>query len=201
MSRFFIDRPIFAWVIALGILLAGFISLRSLPIEQYPDIAPPSLTISATYPGADAATVEKNVTQIIEQQLNGVDGLLYMASSSQSNGQGQITVTFESGTDIDIAQTEVQNRLSTVSARLPEEVRQQGISVRQANAGFLMLVALQSKSGSLSGMDLGNVASVQVVDELRRVNGVGDIQLFGSSYAMRVWLDPERLASYGISPS
>ena len=201
MSRFFIDRPIFAWVIALGILLSGFIALRSLPIEQYPNIAPPSLNISAIYPGADAATVEQNVTQIIEQQLNGVDGLLYMSSSSQSNGMGEITVTFESGTDIDIAQTEVQNRLSTVEARLPEEVRQQGITVRQADSGFLMLVSLTSKSGSLSGMDLGNIASVQVVDELRRVNGVGDIQLFGSSYAMRIWLDPEKLASYGISPS
>jgi len=201
VSRFFIDRPIFAWVIALGILLSGFIALRALPIEQYPDIAPPSLNISATYPGADAATVEQNVTQIIEQQLNGVDGLLYMSSSSQSNGLGEITVTFESGTDIDIAQTEVQNRLSTVEARLPEEVRQQGITVRQANSGFLMLVSLTSKSGSLSGTDLGNIASLQVVDELRRVPGIGDIQLFGSQYAMRIWLDPEQLASYGISPS
>ncbi|AKH42867.1 multidrug efflux pump [Altererythrobacter atlanticus] len=201
MPRFFIDRPIFAWVIALGLLLAGFMSLRSLPIEQYPDIAPPSLTLSTTYPGADAATVEQNVTQIIEQQLNGVDGLLYMASSSQSNGLGEITVTFESGTDIDIAQTEVQNRLGTVEARLPEEVRQQGITVRQANSSFLMLVALTSKSGSLSTVDLGNIASLQVVDELRRVPGVGDVQLFGSPYAMRIWLDPERLASFNISPS
>ncbi len=201
MPRFFIDRPIFAWVIALGILLAGIIALRSLPIEQYPDIAPPSLTISATYPGADAATLEQNVTQVIEQQLNGVDGLLYMSSSSQSNGSAEITVTFESGTDIDIAQTEVQNRLSTVEARLPEEIRQQGITVRQTNSGFLMVVALTSKTGSLSGTDLGNIASLQVIDELRRVPGVGDIMLFGSQYAMRIWLDPDRLASYGISPS
>lgn len=201
MPRFFIDRPIFAWVIALGILLSGFIALRGLPIEQYPSIAPPALNISATYPGADAATVEQNVTQIIEQELNGVEGLLYMSSSSQSNGAGEITVTFESGTDIDIAQTEVQNRLSSVEARLPEEVRQQGITVRQANSDFLMLVALTSKTGSLSGTDLGNIASLQVMDELRRVQGVGDIQLFGSSYAMRVWLDPQKLASYGISPS
>ncbi|MFC4257043.1 multidrug efflux RND transporter permease subunit [Altererythrobacter xixiisoli] len=201
MARFFIDRPIFAWVIALGILLAGGMALRALAIEQYPNIAPPSLTISATYPGADAATVEDNVTQIIEQQLNGVEGLLYMSASSQSNGATSITATFESGTDIDIAQTEVQNRLSIIETRLPEDVRRQGIRVTQANSGFMMIAALTSKSGELKATDLGNIASSQVVDELRRVPGVGDINLFGSAYAMRIWIDPERLASYGLSPS
>jgi len=201
VPRFFIDRPIFAWVIALGILLAGIIALRSLPVEQYPDIAPPSLSLSVTYPGADAATLQDNVTQVIEQQLNGVEGLLYTSSSSRSNGSATITVTFESGTDIDLAQTEVQNRLSTVEARLPEQVRQQGITVRQANEGFLLIVGLTSKTGSLSDTDLGNVASLQVVDELRRVPGVGDVTVFGSQYAMRVWLDPDNLASYGISAS
>ncbi len=201
MARFFIDRPIFAWVIALGILLAGGMALRALAIEQYPNIAPPSLTISATYPGADAATVEDNVTQIIEQQLNGVEGLLYMSASSQSNGATSITATFEAGTDIDIAQTEVQNRLSIIETRLPEEVRRQGIRVTQANSGFMMIAALTSKSGELEATDLGNIASNQVVDELRRVPGVGDINLFGSAYAMRIWIDPERLASYGLSPS
>ena len=201
MARFFIDRPIFAWVVSLGILLAGFIALRSLPIEQYPEVAPPSLTISVAYPGADAETLEQNVTQVIEQQLNGVEGFLYMSSSSQSNGTASITLTFEAGTDIDIAQTEVQNRLSTVEARLPEAVRRQGITVRQANAGFLMIVALTSESGQLDTTDLGNIASNQVVDELRRVEGVGDVTLFGSQYAMRIWLDPEALASYNLSPS
>ncbi|RVQ67151.1 multidrug efflux RND transporter permease subunit [Croceicoccus ponticola] len=201
MARFFIDRPIFAWVLSLGILLAGIIALRSLPIEQYPQVAPPSLTISVAYPGADAETLESNVTQVIEQELNGVEGFLYMASSSLSNGTASITLTFESGTDIDIAQTEVQNRLSTVEARLPDAVRQQGITVRQASNGFLMIVALTSESGSLSTTDLGNIASVQVVDELRRVPGVGDVQLFGSQYAMRIWLDPQALASYGLSPT
>ena len=201
MSRFFIDRPIFAWVVSLGILLSGFIALRALPIEQYPEVAPPSLTISVVYPGADAETLEENVTQVIEQQLNGVDGFLYMSSSSISNGTATITVTFEAGTDIDIAQTEVQNRLSTVEARLPEEVRRQGITVRQANSGFLMIVALTSKGGQYDTNDLGNIASTQVVDELRRVNGVGDVQLFGSEYAMRIWLDPDALASYKLSPS
>lgn len=201
MSRFFIDRPIFAWVIALGILLVGLLALRSLPIEQYPDIAPPSLTISVTYPGADAATLEQNVIQIIEQQLNGVEGFLYMSSSSQSNGTGSITLTFDAGADIDIAQTNVQNRLSTVEARLPEAVRQQGVQVRQAMTGFLQIIALRSKSGTLNETDLGNIASTQIADELRRVEGVGDVTLFGSEYAMRIWLDPERLASFKLSPA
>jgi len=201
VPRLFIDRPIFAWVIALCILLSGFIALRSLPVEQYPQVAPPSLSISVVYPGADAETLEQNVIQIIEQQLNGVEGFLYMNSSSQSNGTGSITLTFESGTNIDIAQTEVQNRLSTVEARLPEDVRRQGIQVRQANSGFLQIIALTSKSGDLNSTDLGNIASIQVIDELRRVPGVGDVTLFGSEYAMRVWLDPERLASYELTPS
>ncbi len=201
MSRYFIDRPVFAWVIALGILLAGIIALRALPIEQYPQVSPPSLTIAVAYPGADAQTLEQNVTQVIEQQLNGVEGYLYMASSSQSNGSASITLTFEAGTDIDIAQTEVQNRLSTVEARLPETVRQQGITVRQADSGFLMIVALTSQGNRYNAVDLGNVASLQVVDELRRVQGVGDIRLFGSEYAMRIWLDPERLAGFGLTPT
>ena len=201
MARYFIDRPIFAWVISLGIVLAGLIALRALPIEQYPEVAPPSLSISVTYPGADAETLEQNVTQVIEQSLNGVEGFLYMDSSSTSTGTATITLTFESGTDIDIAQTEVQNRLSTVEARLPEAVRQQGIQVRQANAGFLMIVALLAQDGQLDAIDLGNIASNQVVDELRRVQGVGDVTLFGSSYAMRIWLDPDRLASFRLSPT
>ena len=200
MARFFIDRPIFAWVVSLGILLAGILALRALPIEQYPEVAPPSLTISVTYPGADAETLEQNVAQVIEQELNGVEGFLYMATSSQSNGTASITLTFEAGTDIDIAQTEVQNRLSTVEARLPAEVRQQGVSVRQANAGFLMIVAITSDDPSLDGTDLGNIAYNQVVDELRRVPGVGDVTMFGSQYAMRIWLDPDALASYNLSP-
>ncbi|RKF23321.1 multidrug efflux RND transporter permease subunit [Altericroceibacterium spongiae] len=201
MARFFIDRPVFAWVVALFILLMGLIALRSLPIEQYPEVAPPSVTISVTYPGADAETIENNVTKVIEQELNGVDGYLYMASANRSNGTAEITVTFESGTDIDIAQTEIQNRLSTIEARLPESVRQQGISIRQANSNFLAIVALTSKSGTMSATDLGNVANSQVIDELRRVPGVGDVRLFGSAYAMRIWLDPDKLASYNISPA
>jgi multidrug efflux pump len=197
--RFFIDRPIFAWVVALLITLGGALALMSLPVEQYPSVAPPALSISATYPGADATTVEQTVTQVIEQELNGVEGLLYMSGSSSSNGGSSITATFESGTDIDIAQMNVQNRLTLVEQRLPEEVRRQGIPVRQANSGFLLLVAIGSKTGATAGQDLGNFASSRVIDELRRVTGVGDVQMFASPYAMRVWLDPEKLASFRMS--
>ena len=199
--RFYIDRPIFAWVIAIGILMAGFIALRSLPIEQYPSVAPPSLTISATYPGADAATLEQNVTQVIEQELNGVEGFLYMASSSQSNGSASITLTFESGTDIDAAQMEVQNRLRRVEQRLPEEVRRQGIQVTEANSGFLLIVALTSKSGNTDPMVINNYANTRLLDELRRVPGVGNVQAFAPEYAMRIWLDPDKLASFNLSAS
>ena len=198
-ARFFIDRPVFAWVVAIGIALAGLLALRSLPIEQYPSVAPPSVTINVVYPGADAATLEQNVTSIIEQEMNGVEGFLYMASSSASNGAASITVTFQSGTDIDIAQVDVQNRLSQIEARLPEEVRRQGIMVSQANAGFLLIVALTSPDSSKSSLDLGSYANSRIVDQLRRVPGVGNVQLFGSDYAMRIWLDPERLASFSMS--
>ncbi len=200
-ANFFIRRPIFAWVIALGILMAGLLTLRVLPIEQYPDVAPPSLQISVVYPGADAKTLEQNVTQVIEQELNGVEGHLYMASTSRSNGTAAITLTFEAGTDIDTAQVNVQNRLSRVESRLPEEVRRQGINVTEANAGFLLIVALTSKSGANDSTELGNIASNKIIDELRRVPGVGDITLFGSPYAMRIWLDPDKLANFNLSPS
>ena len=151
------------------------------------------------YPGADAATLEANVTQIIEQELNGVEGFLYMASSSQSNGAATITLTFASGTDIDDAQMDVQNRLSAVEQRLPEEVRRQGIVINQASSSFLLIIALTSKSGDTSSLELGNFAVTRVVDELRRVAGVGDIRSFSSEYAMRIWLDPDKLATYQLS--
>lgn len=197
--RFFIDRPVFAWVIALGIVLAGGIALLQLPVEQYPSIAPPSLTIGVTYPGADASVLETNVTQIIEQELNGVEGFLYMASTSRSNGTASITVTFTSGTDIDIAQVDVQNRLRAVEQRLPEEVRRQGIQVDKASSSFLMIVVLTSKTGATETLELGNFAVTRVIDELRRVPGIGDIRSFSSEYAMRIWLDPDKLASYRLS--
>ncbi len=199
--RFFIDRPVFSWVIALAIVFAGIIAVRALPIEQYPTIAPPSLTINAAYPGADASVLATNVTQVIEQELNGVEGFQYMSSSSQSNGTASISVTFRSGTDINVAQMDVQNRLRRVETRLPEEVRRQGVQVLKANTGFLMVIALTSKSGSLQTLELGNFAVTRVVDELRRVPGVGDVRSFSSEYAMRVWLDPAKLAAYRLSPS
>ncbi|WP_269769771.1 multidrug efflux RND transporter permease subunit [Flavisphingomonas formosensis] len=199
IPRFFIDRPVFAWVIALGIALAGAIALRGLSVEQYPNIAPPSLMINLTYQGADAETLEQNATQVIEQELNGIEGFLYMSSTSQANGTASITVTFKAGTDINFAQVEVQNRLSRVEPRLPAEVRQQGIQVVQANSGFLMVVFISSKSGLTGPTELGNIANAQLIDELRRVPGVGDIRLLGSQYAMRIWLDPEKLASYKLS--
>ena len=199
--RFFIDRPVFSWVIALAIVFAGFLALRSLPIEQYPTIAPPSLTISAFYPGADASVLANNVTQPIEQELNGVEGFLYMSSSSQSNGSASISVTFRSGTDINVALMEVQNRLRRVEARLPEEVRRQGVQVLKANAGFLMIVSLTSKSRTMQTLELGNFAVARVVDELRRIPGVGDVRSFSSEYAMRIWLDPAKLATFNLSPS
>ena len=175
LSRFFIDRPIFAWIVAIVIMLAGAGAILTLPIEQYPTIAPPSVTINVVYPGADAATLEENVTSIIEQEMNGVENFLYMSSSSDSNGVATITVTFETGTDIDLAQVDVQNRLSRVEPRLPEEVRRQGITVTEANSNFLMIVALTSPQGSQNALDLGNYASTRVIDELRRVPGVGDV--------------------------
>lgn len=199
--KFFIDRPIFAWVVALTIVLAGVSALRDLPVEQYPSIAPPSLSVSVTYPGADASVLETNVTQVIEQALNGVEGFLYMSSTSQSNGTATISVTFDAGTDIDIAQVDVQNRLSTIEQRLPEEVRRQGIQVNKASSGFLMIIALTSKTGTLGTLELGNFATSRVIDELRRVPGVGDIRSFSSEYAMRIWLDPDKLANYRLSPA
>jgi multidrug efflux pump len=199
--RFFIDRPVFSWVIALSILLAGVIALRELPVEQYPSIAPPSLNIELFYPGADAEVLAENVSQVIEQELNGVEGFLYMTSTSRANGAATITVTFRAGTDIDTAQMNVQNRLRSVEPRLPEEVRRQGIQVEKAASGFLMIVALTSESGATPTLELGNFAVNRVVDELRRVPGVGNVISFSSEYAMRVWLDPDRLASYRLTPA
>ena len=196
---FFIRRPVFAWVIALGILFGGLLAARSLPIEQYPNIAPPSLSISVIYPGADASVLETNVTQVIEQELNGVDGFLYMDSTSRSNGSAEIELTFEAGTDIDNAQMEVQNRLSRVEQRLPEPVRRQGIEVVQASQGFLLIITLSSENGSMGTLELGHLATTRVIDELRRVQGVGDIREFYTAYAMRIWLNPDRLASFGLS--
>ncbi|HSX57620.1 MAG TPA: multidrug efflux RND transporter permease subunit [Sphingomonas sp.] len=201
MNRFFVYHPVFAWVIALFIALAGAIGLINLPVEQYPSVAPPSLNLSFQYPGADADTMDRNVTSVIEKELNGVEKLLYMSSTSRANGSAQVTVTFESGTDMDVARTQVQDRIGRVETRLPEEVRRLGVQVREAASGFLAMVALTSKSGSTPILEIGNYANNNIIDELRRIEGVGDVQLFASPYAMRIWLDPEKLAGYNLSPS
>ncbi|MBB5498062.1 multidrug efflux RND transporter permease subunit [Paraburkholderia sp. MM5384-R2] len=201
MNRFFVARPVFAWVIALFIVLFGSIALALLPVEQYPDVAPPSLTISAVYSGADASTLERTVTSIVEDEMNGIENFLYMSSVSRSNGTMQITVVLKPGTNLDIARTQVQDRLSRVEPRLPLEVRQIGLSVTKASSGFLMLLALQATDGTTDAVAMGNFASNNIVNELRRIDGVGDVQLFGSSYAMRIWLDPRKLAGFGLSAS
>ena len=201
MHRFFVYNPVFAWVIAAFITLFGVICLTLLPVEQYPDVAPPSLTLDINYNGADAQTLDRNVTSIIEKEMNGVENFLYMSSTSRANGTAEIKVTFRSGTDLDIARTQVQDRLSRVEPRLPQEVRQVGIGVTKSSSGFLMLIALTSKDGSTTPLEMGNYASTKIMDEIRRVPGVGDVMLFGTPYAMRIWLDPEKLAGYGLSAS
>jgi len=199
MPRFFIDRPIFAWVIALFILVFGGVAISKLPVAQYPTVAPPSIVISATYPGASAKTLDESVVSVIEQELNGAPGLAYMESVSQANGTGQITVTFETGTNIDLAQVEVQNRLSRASPRLPSAVTQQGVKVDKARSNFLMFVMLASEDPQYDPIFLGDYASRNVIPELQRVPGIGQAQLFGTERAMRVWIDPAKLQGYGLS--
>lgn len=198
MARFFIDRPIFAWVISLGIILAGLLSLKLLPIEQYPDIAPPVVEIQAFYPGASAKTVEDSVTTLIEREMNGAPGLMYTSASS-SSGMATITVTFEQGTNADLAAVEVQNRLKTVEARLPEVVRRNGVTVEKSSDSFAMIIAISSEDGSWDDVQLGELASSTVLQQLRRVEGVGKVQQFGTEGAMRIWPDPARLAAMNIT--
>ncbi len=174
MARFFIDRPIFAWVIAIIIMLAGVLSIMTLPVSQYPDIAPPTVIVSGTYPGASADTVENSVTQTIEQNMNGIDNLIYMSSSSSSSGAFSITLTFESGTDPDIAQVQVQNKLALAEATLPNEVQQQGITVSKSSSSFLMVVGFVSTDGSMDNTDLADYMISNVKDPLSRIQGVGE---------------------------
>jgi multidrug efflux pump len=200
MPRFFIDRPIFAWVIAIVIMLAGALSILKLPIQQYPSIAPPSVSISASYPGASAETLENSVTQVIEQSMTGLDGLLYMQSESSSSGSVQITLTFSADVDPDIAQVQVQNKLSQAEPLLPAAVQQEGVRVNKANTSFLMVIGLVSPDGSMDRADLADYAESQLKDPLSRTQGVGDIRIFGGQYAMRIWLKPDRLAAFGLTP-
>ncbi len=201
MSRFFVDRPIFAWVIAIAVMCAGIGSIMSLAIAQYPDVAPPSVSISATYPGASAETLETSVTQIIEQQLTGIDGLLYFSSSSDSSGSASITVTFAKGTDPDTAQVQVQNKVQQATSRLPTEVQQQGLTVAKSNSDFLLIVGLYDKTDKATGADIADYLVSNFQDDLARVNGVGQTRVFGSQYAMRIWLDPVKLAAVKLMPS
>ncbi len=201
MARFFIDRPIFAWVIAIVIMLAGALSILRLPISQYPNIAPPAVVINATYPGASAKAVEDSVTQIIEQKMTGLDGLLYMASSSDAYGTVSITLTFDAATNPDIAQVQVQNKLQLALPLLPEAVRQQGVKVAKSSRNFLMVVGFVSTDGSLTQTDLSDFLASTVQDPLSRVPGVGEVQVFGAQYAMRIWLDPAKLNNFKLTPA
>jgi multidrug efflux pump len=201
MARFFIDRPIFAWVIAIVIMLAGGLSILALPVSQYPAIAPPTIAINAVYPGASAKTVEDSVTQIIEQKMTGLDNLLYMSSSSDSYGRATLSLTFDAGTNPDIAQVQVQNKLQTGLPLLPLAVQQQGVQVAKSARNFLMVIGFVSKDGTHNREDLADFLSATVQDPLSRVTGVGEVQVFGSQYAMRVWLDPAKLNSFRLTPA
>ena len=199
MPSFFIDRPIFAWVIAILILLGGAIAITTLGIESYPSIAPPQVVVSASYPGADAETVEKTVTQVIEQQLTGIDHLMYFSSTSSANGGSSVTLTFEPGTNPDIAQVQTQNKVALATPRLPTEVTQQGVTTVKSNPDFLMFFALKSEDGRLNSYELNNIVSSSVIDQIARLQGVGNTFQVGSEYAMRIWLDPDKLHGYSMS--
>ncbi|KWO65620.1 efflux RND transporter permease subunit [Burkholderia ubonensis] len=201
MARFFIQRPILAWVIAIVIMLVGAAATTTLPVEQYPTIAPPSVRVTATYPGASADTIAKTVTQVIEQKLSGIDNLMYISSTSSNAGQATITLTFAPGTNPDIAQVQVQNKVTQASASLPETVQEQGVQVAKSNDAFLLIVALSSPGGSLNSIDLGNVIATQIEDPLTQLTGVGDVTLFGAEHAMRIWLNPVQLKSVGMTAS
>ncbi|PWC16021.1 efflux RND transporter permease subunit [Brenneria corticis] len=200
-SRFFIYRPVFAWVISIVIMLAGVLAIQSLPIAQYPDVAPPSVSITATYTGASAETLENSVTQIIEQQLTGLDGLLYFSSSSSSSGEARIIATFKQGTNADTAQVQVQNKVQQALSRLPTDVQQQGVTVTKSQTSFLLIMSLYDTTDKASGADIADYMVSNLQDPLARVDGVGDVKVFGSQYAMRIWLNPTRLAAYDLMPS
>src|SRR5919112_1629915 len=192
MSKVFIDRPIFAWVIAIIIMLMGIGAIWKLPVAQYPDVAPTQINIRTSYPGASAATLESSVTQVLEQQLTGIDGMLYCQSSSTARGQVSISVILEKGVDPDIAQVQVQNAIQSAISRLPQQVQQQGVRVSKGSPDLLLIAGI---------FDVTDWLTTNMQDELSRIPGVGDVNVFGSSYAMRIWLDPHRLASFGLMPS
>lgn len=201
MARFFIDRPVFAWVIAIVIMVAGILSIRVLPVAQYPGIAPPAISILASYPGASAETIEKTVTQVIEQRMTGLDNLRYIESMSNSTGRVEITLTFEGGTDPDVAQVQVQNKLSLATPLLPSEVQQLGLNVNKSVRNMLLVIGFRSGDGAMTVADIGDFIVSTMQEPLSRVPGVGEIQVFGTQYAMRVWLDPDKMNNFGLMPS
>jgi hypothetical protein len=197
LSKFFIDRPIFAWVIAIIVMLAGIIAIKTLPIAQYPSIAPPAISITATYPGASAKTLEDTVTQVIEQNMKGLYNLSYMASTSESSGTATVTLTFDNKTNPDTAQVQVQNKLTLATPLLPQEVQMQGVQVAKSVTNFLAIIG---SDGSMSAADLSDYVAAHFQDPIGRVPGIGDTQLFGSQHAMRIWLDPSKLNNYKLTP-
>ena len=199
MAQFFIDRPVFAWVIALFILVLGSVSITQLPVSQYPSVAPPSIVITAIYPGASAQTLEDSVISVIEREMNGSPGLIYMESVSQASGLGTITLSFDPGTSPDLAQVDVQNRLSRATPRLPAVVNQQGVRVEKTRANFLLFTILSSDDPKYDPIALGDYASRNVLPEIQRIPGVGQAQLFGTERAMRVWIDPAKLQGFNLS--
>ena len=200
MPQFFIDRPVFAWVVALFILLAGALAIPQLPVAQYPDVAPPQIEIYAVYPGASAQTVDESVVSLIEEELNGADHLLYFESQS-SLGSATIKATFQPGTNPEMAQVDVQNRLKVVESRLPQAVNQQGLQVEKVSAGFLLLITLTSTDGKLDDVALSDYLARNVMNEIKRLDGVGKAQLYGAERAMRIWIDPQKLLGFNLTPA
>src|SRR3982750_3516966 len=201
MSRIFIERPIFAWGLAIIIMFGGIGAIFALPVAQYPDVAPTQINVRASYPGASAATLESSVTQVLEQTLTGLDGLLYFSSSSSSRGSVSITAVFDKSVKPDIAQVQVQNKVQTAIARLPTQVQQQGVTVTKGSPDFLMIVGVYDSTDKTTNVDVSDWLASNIQDELSRIPGVGDVNVFGSQYAMRVWLDPAKLSSFQLMPS
>src|SRR3984957_8797669 len=201
MSRFFIDRPIFAVVLALALVIAGILAIRQLPIAQFPALAPPQISVTAVYPGANAETLENTTTQIIEQQMKGLDHLIYFSSTSDSSGTATVTMTFAQGTNPDTAQVQVQNKLQAGIALLPTQVQQEGLVVAKSARNFALIIALESLDGSHDQDDLGDYIASRIQEPIGRVTGVGDTQFFGSQYAMRIWMDPIKMANLQVTVS
>ena len=201
ISRFFITRPIFACVISAFIVLAGLGGMRALPISMYPNIIPPMVTVAAQYPGATAETIAETVAAPIEEQINGVENMLYMTSVNSGDGTLMVTVTFNVGADPDLATINVNNRVQAAVPRLPEEVRRQGVVVRKASQNFLQIIGVTSPDNSMTALELSSYTSLNIIDEIRRIKGIGDVQMWGQNYSIRIWMQPDKLAQLGLTPS